>query len=152
MFDKPILWLLRAALRIYFFKSPSDERKIAAGIANRVARRSQTRGNVTSPPRASSAALRHRPADNGEHATQPYLQGGSIEPWFPAYHDNLLEFDTCRSAISPRYLALPHLTRHILYLSQREGMNGAQISVHLGLSRQAVRRHLRRAVAALAAP
>jgi hypothetical protein len=68
----------------------------------------------------------------------------------PVAHDNDLKGKKRPKGIWPRNGALPLLTWQILYLSQGEGMDGAQISAFLGLPRHVVRRHLAAAVAALA--
>lgn len=152
MFDKPVLWLLHATARILTCKFPSAKGNLAAPIARPVYGQSQTLGPSARPSRICIAPLKHKPNDQGEHEVQRHLQDVPTESWPLACAGYPLACATGQSAASSRYLALPQLTRHILYLSRREGMDGAQIAVHLGLPRQTVRRHLRRAVAALAAP
>jgi len=84
------------------------------------------------------------------HALCPPFLGISAETMPPVTHDNDLKGEKRPKGIWPRNVALPLLTWQILYLSQGEGMDGAQISAFLGLPRHVVRRHLAAAVAALA--
>ena len=81
---------------------------------------------------------------------RPGGQGSGTQGWHRVGHVDLLQLHERHALLSLHLLALPLLTRQILYLSLREGLDGAQISCRLGLPRRIVRRHLRRAVAALA--
>lgn len=81
---------------------------------------------------------------------RPGGQGNGTQGWHRVGHVDLLQLHERHALLSLHLLALPLLTRQILYLRLREGLDGAQISCRLGLPRRIVRRHLRRAVAALA--
>jgi len=152
MFNYPIQYLGRVMQWLFGRSFPLAKRKTRAAIKSSTTRHWPSPRRLARLARVRIALLGGRPLGRGEHKMPPQLQDIQIETLAFDRHEHLLQSDACRSAVSQRYLALPALTRAILYLSQREGMDGAQISLHLGLSRYAVRRHLRRAVAALAKP
>lgn len=150
MSENPIGWLHIAAQNLVsrMFPARHAKQKARAVIASLLCDQPPSTGQVTLASIASGA---DRSLDDRGQPIRHPAPGAPVQAGYPVFHEGPLECDERQPAVARAFLALPLLTRQIFFLSQRGGMNGGQISCLLGLSRHAVRRHLRRAVAALLA-
>ncbi|ATI80843.1 sigma factor-like helix-turn-helix DNA-binding protein [Sphingobium yanoikuyae] len=153
----PLLRQIRSHLEHKRLSTHAD-RALVARINQVITTRRNTQnlppaGPIERAARRQIASIADLSIDPGERQLRAHGAGIEIRCWYlvrqGARDRSQEEAANGNGPANPAWAKLPTLTRHILYLSRRQGFDGSEIAFILGLSRRTVRAHLRRALIAL---
>lgn len=146
--ENPPLFLRRIA-RAWHILFPRSQRRILEDIEawlslqppDEETRRAVVRWARTQLPVGDCISI-----DRHETMCRARPQGLEIRAWYLVPHNIVAAISSPDPTVDEAAMALPALTRAILILSVRHGMSIDEMSLAFGLSRSALRKHLRRAV------